>query len=182
MKGGGWMIITLEEAEKLDPKIEQDDLDAFEQSIRALTNNNFQNRNVRFQVESLDEPNVITLVEKVRGLRIGDTIEVNYSDYNDGLFVVDEILDKAIKVQGKPFLDEETRGIIVTKIEYPADVKRGIKKLIEYDLKMGDKVGIKSETISRMSKTYYDVNAKENIDGYPANLLSFVSKYEKVRW
>lgn len=176
------MIIGLEEARRLDPDITQDDLDAFEQSVRALTNNNFQNRNVRFGIDSLSEPNVIKLSEQVRGLRIGDTVEVNYSDYNDGLYVVDEILDHTIKVQGKPFLVEETSGMIVTKVEYPADIKRGIEKLIEYDVKMGDKVGIKSETISRMSKTYYDVNSRENIDGYPANLLSFVNKYEKMRW
>lgn len=176
------MIITLEEANKLDPGVTQDDLDAFEQSVRALTNNNFQNRNVRFKNVEIIEPNIIKLKDAPRGLRLNDTVEVNYSDFNDGLYVVEEILAGSLKIQGEPFLAEETSGIMVTKIEYPADISRGIRKLIEYDLKMGGKVGIKSETVSRMSTTYYDVDAKENIDGYPASLLSFLNKYEKMRW
>ena len=71
---------------------------------------------------------------------------------------------------------------MLTLVQYPADVTRGIKKLIAYDKKMASKIGIKSESISRMSTTYYDVNASENIDGYPASLLSFLTKYEKMRW
>lgn len=176
------MIIKLAEAQKIDINIEQEDLDAFEQSVRALTNNNFQNRNVRYQNVELIEPNTIKLKEEVIGLRKGDTIEVNYSHFNDGLYVIEEILDNEIKVENKPFLTEKTNGMIVTKVEYPADIQRGIKKLIEYDKKMAGKIGIKSETISRMSTTYYDVNAEENIDGYPASLLSFLNKYEKMRW
>jgi len=176
------VIITLSEAQKLDPAIEQEDLDAFEQSVRALTNNNFQNRNVRVKNIELVEPNTIKLKSEVKGLRIGDTVEVNYSHYNDGLYVVEEILENKIKVEDEPFLMEKTSRMIMTKVEYPADVKRGIKKLLEYDKKMAGKLGIKSETISRMSTTYYDVNAAENTDGYPASLLSFLNKYEKMRW
>lgn len=176
------MIIKLAEAQKIDINIEQEDLDAFEQSVRALTNNNFQNRNVRYQNVELIEPNIIKLKAEVIGLRKGDTVEVNYSDYNDGLYVIEEILEKEIKVENEPFLAEKTSGMIMTKVEYPADIQRGIKKLIEYDKKMAGKVGVKSETISRMSTTYYDVNATENTDGYPASLLSFLNKYEKMRW
>lgn len=176
------MIITLKEAKALDPDVTQDDLDAFEQSVRELTNNNFQNQRVRFEDVQLIEPNAIKAQGNIRGLRIGDTVEVNYSDFNDGLYVVKEMLDNEIKVEQESFLTEETRGIMVTKIEYPADIKRGILKLIQYDRKMSGKIGIKSETVSRMSTTYYDVNAKENTDGYPASLLSFLKKYEKMRW
>lgn len=176
------MIISLEEVSEIDSSIEQEDLDAFEQSVRALTNNNFQNHNVRFKNVELAEPDTIKINNTIRGLRKGDTIEINYSDYNDGLYVIEEILEKEIKVENEPFLAEKTSGMIATKVEYPADIKRGIKKLIEYDKKMTGKLGIKSETISRMSTTYYDVNAAENTDGYPASLLSFLNKYEKMRW
>lgn len=176
------MIITLEEAMELDSGITQDDLDAFEQSVRALTNNKFQNQRVRFENVQLIEPNIIKLNNTPRGLRLGDTVEVNYSDFNNGLYVVEEILADEIKVEQESFLAEETRGIMITKIEYPADIKQGILKLIQYDKKMAGKIGVKSETISRMSTTYYDVDAKENIDGYPASLLSFLNKYEKMRW
>jgi hypothetical protein len=71
---------------------------------------------------------------------------------------------------------------MVTLIKYPDDIAKGVKKLIAYDKKMSSKIGIKSESISRMNTTYYDVNASENIDGYPAALLSFLNKYEKMRW
>lgn len=176
------MIISLDDANKLDPNITQDDLDAFEQSVRALTNNNFQNKAVRFRSVSLEEPNVIRVKGTIKGLRNGDTVEINYSRYNDGLYTVEEILTDTIKVAGIPFLEEQNSNLMVTLVSYPADIKRGIKKLIEYDKKMAGKVGIKSETISRMSTTYYDVNANENTDGFPAALLSFVKKYEKMRW
>lgn len=176
------MIISIDEAKKIDPNIEQDDLEAFEQSVRALTNNSFQNTNVRFDKITLEEPNVIRTKQKVNGLRTGDTVEVNYSYFNDGLFVVEELSDNKIKVKGKPFLAEDNADMIVTLVNYPADIKKSIKALIAYDLKMAGKVGIKSETYSRMSTTYYDVGSNENVDGYPSSLLSFLNKYEKMRW
>lgn len=77
---------------------------------------------------------------------------------------------------------ENTGDMMVTLVNYPPDIKRGVKKLIQYDKKMSGKIGIKSETISRMSTTYYDVNAAENIEGYPVSLLSFLKKYERIRW
>lgn len=176
------MIISLTEAQKLDAEILQEDLDAFEQSVRQLTNNNFQNTAVRFTNISLQEPNLIKVKDSIKGLRIGDTLEVNYSSYNDGLYTVEEILEGTIKVSEESFLEEESNDLMITLVSYPADIKRGIKKLITYDKKMASKVGIKSETISRMSTTYYDVSAAENTDGYPSTLLSFLKKYKKMRW
>lgn len=176
------MIISLTEAQKLDAEIVQEDLDAFEQSIRQLTNNNFQNTAVRFNNIAIQEPNLIKVKDSIKGLRIGDTLEVNYSSYNDGLYTVEEILEGSVKVSEGSFLEEESNDLMVTLVSYPADIKRGIKKLIEYDKKMSNKVGIKSETISRMSTTYYDVTAAENTEGYPSNLLSFLKKYKKMRW
>ena len=70
----------------------------------------------------------------------------------------------------------------MTLVEYPADILSGVVKLLKYDAKMGDKLGLKSESVSRMSKTYYDVNASENIEGYPAALMSFLDKYKELRW
>ncbi|MFL2100088.1 hypothetical protein [Desemzia sp. FAM 23989] len=176
------MIISIADAKEVDPNIAQDDLDAFESSVRELTNNNFQNTRIRFKEVEFVEKNIILVNEQIIGLRIGDTIEVNYSHYNDGLFVVEEIQGKQITVEGAPFYLADSGKSMVTKVEYPADIKRGIKKLIQYDKKMTSKVGIKSETISRMSITYYDVNAADNTEGYPSSLLSFLKKYEKMRW
>jgi len=177
------MIITLEEAQSIDPNITQDDLESFEQSVRKLTNNNFQNKMVRFTDVKIESPNIIRVNEKINGLRINDTVEINYSAYNDGLYVVKTIgPDNTITVESEPFLDEINQRLMVTLVQYPADIKKGVKKLIEYDKKMAGKIGIKSETISRMSTTYYDVTSTENTDGYPKSLLSFLDKYKKMRW
>ena len=176
------MIITLGDARAIDDSITQEDLDALETSVRELTNNNFQNVHIRFKGIEFMANNVIAVKDTIVGLKVGDTIEVNYSHYNDGLHVIESIDGKQIKVQGTPFFVANTGGAMLTLVQYPADVVRGIKKLIAYDKKMASKIGIKSESISRMSITYYDVNASENVDGYPASLVSFLTKYEKMRW
>ena len=176
------MIISLSDAQTVDVDITQDDLDAFESAIRELTNNNFQNKHVRFENVSFTASNAVLVKEPIIGLKVGDTVEVNYSHYNDGLYIVASIDGQQITVQDVPFFVANSGHAMVTKVEYPPDIKRGILKLIEYDKKMADKIGIKSETVSRMSTTYYDVNASESVDGYPAALLSFLKKYEKMRW
>ena len=176
------MIITLGDARLIDYNVTQEDLDALEISVRELTNNKFQNVHIRFKGIEFMANNLIAVKDTIVGLKVGDTIEVNYSHYNDGLFVIEEIAGKQIKVQGTPFIVANTGGSMLTLVQYPADIARGIKKLIAYDKKMASKVGIKSESISRMSTTYYDVNASETVDGYPAALVSFLQKYEKMRW
>ena len=176
------MILSLIDARTIDAAINQEDLDALETSVRELTNNNFQNVHIRFKGIEFMANNLIAVKDSIVGLKVGDTIEVNYSHYNDGLFVIEEIAGKQIKVQGTPFFVANTGGSMLTLVQYPADIARGIKKLIAYDKKMASKVGIKSESISRMSITYYDVNASETVDGYPAALVSFLQKYEKMRW
>ena len=176
------MILSLIEARAIDAAINQEDLDALETSVRELTNNNFQNVHIRFKGIEFMANNLIAVKDSIVGLKVGDTIEVNYSHYNDGLFVIEEIAGKQIKVQGTPFFVANTSGAMLTLVQYPADVKAGLKKILSYNLKMADKIGIKSESISRMSTTYYDVNASEAVDGYPAALVSFLQKYEKMRW
>ena len=176
------MIITLGDARAIDDSITQEDLDAFEVAFRSLTNNNFQNKHIRFKDIEFVGENLIAVKDPIVGIKTGDTIEVNYSHYNDGLFVIEEIAGKQIKVQGTPFFVANTSGAMLTLVQYPADVKAGLKKILSYNLKMADKIGIKSESISRMSTTYYDVNASEAVDGYPAALVSFLQKYEKMRW
>lgn len=176
------MIISLTDAQKINPDVDQDDLDAFEQSVRKLTNNNFQNKRVRFEDITIEAPNIINVFGEVEGLRVGDTLEVNYTAYNDGLYVVEELTADSILIEGEPFISANTTRAMATLVSYPADIKQGIKKMIKYDLDMVGKTGIKSRTVARMSETYHDVNANDNTEGYPASLLSFLEKYEKMRW
>ena len=176
------MIISIEKARDLvsfpeswtDEKIGMKLL-AVEQTIRAYTNNNFQNRGIRVQacircgVFKSDSP--IPFV-------VGDTVQVSESLYNSGLCTVFETGDTAFMV------NEETRdedNVLVTKIEYPADVVACCVNLLEWEVNNRGKVGIKSETLSRHSVTYFDADAGNQVMGYPASLLGCLKAYRKVR-
>lgn len=177
------MIITLEEAQKIDSKVTQSDLNAYETTVRRLTNNNFQNVQIRFYGLSFDSEDTITLRNEPLGLREGDTVQISDSTYNDQLVVIKSIKGRTITVDNEePFFEGSFFGAFITKIQYPADIKYGVVGLIEYKQKMGSKLGIKSETIARMSVTYYDINASDNIEGFPASKFSFLKKYKKMRW
>lgn len=176
------MIITLEEARKIDSDLTEDDLLGLEVAIRELTNNNFQNTKVRFGVSEVIEPDTIKVNGTIKGLRLGDRIELNNSDYNDSLHTVSELHDNKIKVVSDDFLDESNHSMIVTLVKYPQDVKNGVKKLLEYDKKTVGNIGVKSRSISRVTETYYDVTSGENINGYPTSLFDFITKYKKMRW
>ncbi len=64
---------------------------------------------------------------------------------------------------------------------FPIDVKLGAVKLLEWDLKNGDKLGIASETISRHSVSYVDLN-ENSVAGYPKALMDFLKLYRKARF
>lgn len=177
------MIITLQEAQAIDSSITQGALDSYEAAIRQLTNNNFQVSKVRARGLTIDDDKVTAKNDKLtKAVREGDTVEINGTSADDGLYTIKAIdgptvtLDKTLRVAG------DYRDAILTWVDYPADVKEGVRKLIEYDKKMKGKTGIKSETISRMSVTYFDATASESVGGYPANLMSFIKKYAKIRW
>lgn len=175
------MIISLDEALKLDATATQETCDGLETMVRKLTNNNFQLIKFRLLDLKLSENTIKSSNGRMDVFRPGDTIEINGTDYNDGLYVVESVSDGVITVYGD-FIAEINSGAIATKINYPADVLAGVKKLIAYDAKMRDKAGIKSETIARWSVTYYDVTAAESSEGYPVSLLGFLNKYKKLRW
>ena len=71
---------------------------------------------------------------------------------------------------------------LVTKIEYPADVQEGVINLLIWETENRQKVGIKSETLSRHSTTYYDLDADNQVMGYPVSLLGFLRPYMKARF
>ena len=175
------MIINLEEALKLDTDATQETCDGLETMVRKLTNNNFQLIKFRIRGLRLSGNTIKASSGRVDIFKTGDTIEINGTDYNNGLYVVESVSDDAITIRGG-FITETNSGAIATKVSYPADVLTGIKKLIAYDAKMRDKAGIKSETVARWSVTYYDVTAAESSEGYPVSLLGFLDKYRKLRW
>lgn len=153
----------------------QKKLNAVEQLIRSYTNNNFQNRSVRFQAKSLGN--------RVFGtsgfLRVGDTIQISQSMVNDGIYVITEIGNDFIRLDTELF---ETDLNLITKVEYPADVQSGVIDLMVWETKNRQKVGIKSETLSRHSVSYYDQDANNQVMGYPVALLGFLKPYIKPRF
>lgn len=150
-------------------------LKAVEQLIRSYTNNNFQNRFVRFQARSL--------TDRVFGtspfLKVGDTVQITQSKVNDGLYVITEISDAYIRLDTELF---EMDLNLITKVEYPDDVKDGVIELMKWEAKNRQKVGIKSETLSRHSVTYYDQDTSNQAMGYPVTLLGFLKPYMKARF
>ena len=69
-----------------------------------------------------------------------------------------------------------------TKVIYPADVKKGVIDLMIWEKNNRQKVGIKSETLSRHSVTYYDQDSNNQVMGYPVSLLGFLKPYMKPRF
>lgn len=54
--------------------------------------------------------------------------------------------------------------------------------MLKWDFGLRDKVGIKSETISRHSVTYFDMDKDNSLKGYPAALMGFLEDYIKARF
>ncbi|UIB81229.1 hypothetical protein [Flyfo myovirus Tbat2_7] len=191
------MIISLDEAKKLNAQLTQDDLDALEVMVRNTTHNSFIDTSVKRTGFVVSNGNTLTFDDdySIKYLRSGDTVLLDNTttfdsqgaDINDGLYIVDTITDNIVTITDSKsnnpnlFNVEHPSGLIA-KIKYPDDVLTGVKKLISYDVKTAANVGLKSRTIARASETYLDVNATDNINGYPSALLGFLKKYTKLRW
>lgn len=174
------MIISVEKAKSLisfpnwtDEKIEMK-LKAVEQTIRAYTNNNFQNRGIR--VQACIRAGVF-MSESLIPFSVGDTVQVSESRFNSGLFTVSAETDDTTFMVAEDTRDED--DVLVTKIEYPADVVNCCVELMEWAVNFAGKVGIKSETLSRHSVTYED--SATMFMGYPASLLGCLKPYRKAR-
>ncbi len=175
------MIISVNELMVIDEFSEYDEnrlqakLDALESMIRAYTNNNFQNRAVRFNGKSHGR----TVYGYSQFIRIGDTVEISASGVNDGLYIVKDITPEYIEMNKELF---DVLDNMVTKVEYPAAIKEGVINLMTWELENRKKVGIKSETLSRHSVTYYDQDSANQVMGYPVSLMGFFKPYVKARF
>jgi len=153
-------------------------LNSVEQLIRAYTNNNFQNRAVRFEARS--EGSKLIAAETVSPfLKEGDTVEISQSTVNNGLYTIKSIMGDSITVDRDLFSVDYN---LVTKVEYPADVQEGVINLLQWEIENRQKVGIKQETLSRHSVTYFDQDANNQVMGYPVALLGFLAPYIKARF
>ena len=171
------MIITVEELKKVSElsSIPDEQLavmcEGIEDFIRQYTNNNFIIKNVTFNTPSMNGK-----LEPVSPLfKVGDTVLISNSKYNNGVYVLtamDGTLDSEL------FDDENNK---VTLVKYPPAIKLGVVKLLQYNAKMDDKVGISSESLSRHSVSYAQPTS-DSICGYPSSLMSFLKPYMKARF
>lgn len=175
------MIISVEKAKKLikfndwtDERIERK-LKAVEQTIRAYTNNNFQNRSIRFKGSIIAQQ---LQGFNIPGIKIGDTVQITESKYNMGLHVIKSISKDVITTDNR-LIDES--HVLVTKVEYPEDVIDCAINLLEWDVKYREKVGIQSETLSRHSVSYFNMDGDNSFMGYPKSLLGCLAAYRKAR-
>lgn len=175
------MILSVEELMKLPEFKGQDSdfikrkLDAVELLIRKYTNNNFQNKNIRFLADSVGT----TLNGSSSFLKDGDTIQISESRVNDGLYVIKQINESSLVVDRPLFSVDHN---LVTKVEYPVDIQMGVINLMKWEITNRNKVGIKSESLSRHSVTYFDQDANNQVMGYPVSLLGFLEPYKKARF
>ena len=176
------MIINVEELmdmpefNGLSESVLKRKLNAIEGLIRAYTNNNFQNRSIRFYAPSSDA----VLQDTFNLLKVGDTVQIGES-INDGLYVITDIdnINDTIALD-KDLIDSEMN--MVTKVEYPDAVVEGVINLMIWDVQNRSKVGIQSETLSRHSVTYFAQDANNQLMGYPTTLLGFLKPYTKARF
>lgn len=148
-------------------------LEAIENIVRRYTHNNFQNPRVRFCATS----DGLCVDGYSDYLAVGDTVQITES-VNAGLCVIERIEG------GKTYVDKllyPAPSNVVTKVEYPPDIIEGVLNMLKWEINGRDKVGIKSETLSRHSVTYYDMDSN-SVMGYPAALLGFLRPYMRARF
>lgn len=176
------MIMTVVELRQYVTTDEEDEvlearLQALELLVRAYTNNNFQKRQFRAVAVAMADNQLI--VQGAHSFRIGDTLEITESDLNPGLVNVLDVTDDTITVK-EDLYDES--GVLLTKVVYPADVKLGVARMLQWQLDNGEKVGVQSETISRHSVTYFNMDGDNSSMGFPKSLLGFLRPYRKARF
>lgn len=177
------MIMTVDELRQFVTTDEADQalearLQALELLIRAYTNNNFQKRAFRAVAVAMADNNQL-LLKGANPFKTGDTLQVTESELNAGLVTVSTSSNDVITV--KESLYDES-GVVITKVVYPADVKLGVANMLKWQLENGDKVGVASETISRHSVTYFNMDGDNSTIGFPKALTGFLRPYMKARF
>lgn len=150
-------------------------LSVIENAIRKYTNNNFQNRLIRFNASV--EGGVIKGTSPY--LKSLDTIEIS-DGVNKGLYTVIN-LDNGVKTI-EPLYDYPNQ--LITKIEYPIDVIEGAIDILDWEIiKEGKELtGVASESISRHNVSYVQRTNDNTINGYPIELFNFCEQYKKARF
>lgn len=150
-------------------------LSVIENIIREHTNNNFQNRLIRFNA-SVEDGIIKGSSPYLKSL---DTIEIS-DGVNKGLYTVIG-LDGGVKTI-EPLYDYPMQ--LITKIDYPIEVVEGAIDLLDWELiKQGkENTGVASEAISRHNVSYVQRTKDNTIKGYPIELFDFCENYMRARF
>lgn len=177
------MVMTVAELRQfIDTDIEDQALEArlqaLELLVRAYTNNNFQVRAFRSVAVAMSDGSL--MCNGMVPFRVGDTVQISESELMpDMLATVTAVEGNTITV-AEDLYDES--GVVITKVKYPHDVKMGVVNLLKWELDNREKVGVASETISRHSVTYFNMDGDNSIMGFPKALMGFLKPYMKARF
>ena len=99
--------------------------------------------------------------------------------------VDDQVLEaklQALELSIQGYTNNNFKRHLTFEGEYPMDVKMGVVNLMKWELDNRDKVGVQSETISRHSVTYFNMDGDNSVMGYPKALMGFLKPYMKARF
>ena len=97
----------------------------------------------------------------------------------------DQVLEamlQALELSIKGYTNNDFKRHLTNTGEYPKDVKMGVVNLMKWELTNRDKVGVASETISRHSVTYFNMDAGNAVMGFPVSLMGFLKPYKRARF
>ena len=89
---------------------------------------------------------------------------------------------QALEASIQGYTNNNFKRVLTDTGEYPMDVKMGVVNMLKWDLENREKVGIQSETISRHSVTYFNMDGDNSVMGYPKSLLGFLKPYHRARF
>ena len=173
------MIIAVDDFRKLvETDIADDDLEirlqGIETAIRRYCNNDFNVRGTEHAVE-IGGGKIILSPQPFKDC---DSIQILAPQYKDRVFSVISTGDGWISVND-PLRFEGAATIAL--VSYPPDVVAGVVNLMKWDISNREKIGVKSESISRWSVSYYDLDSNSLL-GYPTSLLGFAKNHMRARF
>lgn len=148
-------------------------LKKIEYAIRSYTHNQFLSKTIKFY--SKIEDNKILLDTEL--IKADDTILIR-DFFNYDIFTVNDVNNGKVEILEDVY---NSNNSFIAKVIYPFDVIEGALDVLEWDLKMRNKVGIKQESLSRHSITYFDNDSSNTVNGYPVSLFGFLTPYIKAR-
>lgn len=174
------MIISLNEAYKINPDITIQDIKSLELMMINHTNNHFHRPN--YSPKILGATNNKLTVESPNLFIEGDLAEIVGTKYADGFYYVQRVDDDIVELESdRPLLlTNQDKNPRLFQVLFPEELKTGARDILEYVVKEKPKSGIRSESIGRMTLTY-DTADDGTINGLPPKYFDFLLPFVKMR-